>query len=370
MDRDMHYCVVKILALKAGFTSRQSELIAYASEYVDDAVENKPMKVHFPDGVPTEILDYKRYNARTGRFDPTCTAHRGIHWLRVMLKRAIQKKVYVCFHLVPARPYPGTGSKKPPTPRGSYSYITEMGSVFARAVVDESIRELEASEFSSRKLIKLGIALHTFADTYSHYGFSGRNSCDDNNRKHIRVIYNNVEETFRGMNRLESMLTPRFAHAVALAVPDTSHLQLSFEKDGARIKRDNPKNYLRAAEEIYEILISITGRPNTWVSFSDRLAGCISRYQLIGDYSGETPAVFQQKFADYGKAFGLCLSYSEEDWRRKALKANNYDWIRYSRRQYRNEMHGHIGDMRWYYFHMGAHEQREFVMGKIRRDLK
>jgi hypothetical protein len=32
--------------------------------------------------------------------------------------------------------------------------------------------------------------------------------------------------------------------------------------------------------------------------------------------------------------------------------------------------HTHIGDMRWYYFHMGAHEQRKFVMGKIRRDLK
>ena len=369
MDKDMHYCVVKILALKAGFTEQQAELIGYASQYVDDAVENKPMRVHFPEGVPEEILNYERYDKATGCFDPTCTAYRGIHWISVLVKPDIQKKVYVAFHLVPAKQYP-YNKQMPLPPPGDYSYLTEMGSVFVRAIVDECIRELENNDFKTRKLIKLGIALHAFADTYSHYGFSGRNSCSDNDRKDIRVIDNGEIKEFKGMNRLESMLTPRFAHAVALAVPDTSHLEQTFGKNGATVRRSNPKNYLKSAEEMYTILTAITGGGNSWDNFRDAMRSCIEAYVAIDDYAAESPAVFRQKFDAYGKAFGLELEYSEDAWRQSAVKANSYDWINYSARNYRDEVHEYAGDMRWYYFHMGAFEQRKYILDNVRPDLK
>jgi hypothetical protein len=383
MDKDMHYCVIKVLAGKAGFSAEESELIAYSSQYVDDAVENRPMHIDFEGNVPAEILACERYDRKSGCFDPTCTAYRGIRWISVIFRPDIQRKVYVSFHLIPSKPYTPPAGAHPS--RGDYSYVTEMGSIFARDIVERSVRELKESGYSARKLIKLGIALHTFADTYSHYNFSGRNSCLDNNRKGIEFedSEGGTWKKFRGGNKFESIMTPRFAHAVALGVPDFSHMRLRHATAGAMITRNNPANYLKAAEEIYRILSSIIKDRNTtggtaaargaadyWDTISVNINKCISAYSRIEDYSVESSEVFHEKFKRYEDTFNCALSYSEEEWRRAALDTEQYDWINYSRGNYGRARHVHIGDLKWFYFHMEAHDQRHYVLDKIRKDLK
>ena len=96
MDKDMHYCAVKVLAQAAGFTPDESQVIAYASQYVDDAVEHKAMRINFQEKVPDFIARYPRYNDNW--FDPVCTAHRGIGLVSVVLNPEIQRKVLALYY--------------------------------------------------------------------------------------------------------------------------------------------------------------------------------------------------------------------------------------------------------------------------------
>ena len=51
MDINFHYAAVKVLACHAGLPPRESELIAYASQYVDDANAHRKMNLDRKPGV-------------------------------------------------------------------------------------------------------------------------------------------------------------------------------------------------------------------------------------------------------------------------------------------------------------------------------
>jgi hypothetical protein len=362
MDKDMHYCAIKVLAQAAGFSPDDSEIIAYASQYVDDAVEHMPMRIQFQEKVPDFIARYPRY--KDNWFDPVCTAHRGIGLVSVVLNPNIQRKVYVVFHLIPSQKYSG---------QEKFSYLTEEGCSFARDIVERSTDEFKGRGDRLRKLIKLGIALHTYADTFSHHGFSGRNKCRDNDRKKVTVYNNGRWDAFQKFNKIESILTPRFAHGAALAVPDISHLEWSCYRGSNKIVRKNPESYLTAAEEIFRILLSITKKKASWKGYSARLKHCISQTIALDFYTSENNAEFKIKFDIYRKAFPkIQFAYSEYEWRMRALHTAKYDWIHYTKKDYeRSEyIHTHHHDLKWFYFHTEAYEQREYVMKYIKHDLK
>ena len=52
MDINFHYAAIKVIANHAGFKPAESELIAYASQFVDDANEYIPA-THWPVGLAT-----------------------------------------------------------------------------------------------------------------------------------------------------------------------------------------------------------------------------------------------------------------------------------------------------------------------------
>lgn len=142
MERDVHYYLVYKLAVLAGFDAPDAESIAYASQYVDDATESEPITV---DGE---------------RFDTVRTAHYGL-WA---FNWDVQKKIYIPFHFLPPKP----------RSRIAYAYAsrraTDKDCVSARKLFDIAKKEMDAE----LRLIRIGVAVHTISDTFSHYGFSGR----------------------------------------------------------------------------------------------------------------------------------------------------------------------------------------------------
>lgn len=65
MQKDFHYCLIKVLTQKSGFSEEDAQTIAYASQYTDDAVEHLPIQVkNLPD-----LGFKKRINGEY--FDPT-----------------------------------------------------------------------------------------------------------------------------------------------------------------------------------------------------------------------------------------------------------------------------------------------------------
>lgn len=54
MQIDFHYCCIKCLASKAGFEDKDAQVIAYASQYTDDATNHKGITI---EGVPEIASD-------------------------------------------------------------------------------------------------------------------------------------------------------------------------------------------------------------------------------------------------------------------------------------------------------------------------
>ena len=140
MQIDMHYYGVYAMARAAGLTREASGRIATASELVDDNAEEE--HVEFGDG---------------GRLDLMPTAH---HTLDTENRNEeMQRKVWVPFHFIPGN-------------RGrtvAERLVCRKDSAIAREVVDHAVRM--ANRAFGPQLI--GITAHVYADTFSHYGFSG-----------------------------------------------------------------------------------------------------------------------------------------------------------------------------------------------------
>lgn len=67
MQKDFHYCMIRVLSEKAGIKPEEAQIIAYASQYVDDAVEHQEVMIK---NAPQ--LNYQRLK-QDGHFDPICT---------------------------------------------------------------------------------------------------------------------------------------------------------------------------------------------------------------------------------------------------------------------------------------------------------
>ena len=146
MQIDMHYYGVYAMARAAGLTREASAQIATASELVDDNAEEE--HVEFGDG---------------GRLDLMPTAH---HTTDIENRNEeMQRKVWVPFHFIPGN-------------RGmtvAERLVCRKDSAIAREVVEHAVRM--ANRAFGPQL--LGITAHVYADTFSHYGFSGA-SCPVN----------------------------------------------------------------------------------------------------------------------------------------------------------------------------------------------
>ncbi|MCD6327619.1 hypothetical protein J7M28_08710 [bacterium] len=89
-----------------------------------------------------------------------------IHALaKLAIVENVQRKVFMPFHFLPSRRASEDGQSPFPL-----DYPVSRNGEMARAIVDDALRERDADI----RLFQLGIALHSFADTWSHEGFSGR----------------------------------------------------------------------------------------------------------------------------------------------------------------------------------------------------
>lgn len=112
------------------------------------------------------------------QFAPVLTAHAGLG----ALSWPIHQRVYIPFHFIPPGATPSlspyTVSDGPPT----FDFTVERDSEFAQLLLEKAAEPLQNHYL---RLCRIGIALHTYADTWAHEGFSGR-SCDAENAVEIR----------------------------------------------------------------------------------------------------------------------------------------------------------------------------------------
>lgn len=336
MQIDFHYNTIRILTEKVGFSSEDAQIIAYASQYIDDAVDHKKMNVEGH----LDILS-KRFAGNT--FDPICTAHKGLQFIKAF-KEGVQNKIYIPFHFLP-----NFDDKD--------DFIVKSNGKASKKLVQSAVVELSKSQGEKRimNLIRLGIALHTYADSWAHQNFSGRHNPTENNIGKIELFKDGKWERIARLKQFEYNSLPDIGHAEAASYPDQSHLKWRFVKEANNqlYERDNTELFLEAAEQILVLLKGVSAL-SFWPVIKTKLRECFS-YQ---------PDSIEDKFKKFQEVFPeIGFYYDENQWREEALSAVNRTKLV---KVIDDRNHYVLGsDKKWFYFHLVALEQREYILGLL-----
>ena len=206
MNVEFHYYTVYFLALRAGFEDRDAQILAYSSQFVDH-----------------NIVSYRvQYGGGEYRIEPT--QNYGF-W-----NDSFPNDAYLPFHFFPG----DTGDEN--------SRRVDAGvNKFNTTPNSPGVKKLLVTGLETRNLYRVGIALHTYADSWAHQNFSGK---------------------MEPWNRIDpNSPIPPIGHAQALSKPDT--LDLEWTDPRLYSPNDHVSNYRRfmqAARQIYKYLATYNRR--------------------------------------------------------------------------------------------------------------
>ncbi|HHV64630.1 MAG TPA: hypothetical protein GXX46_06115 [Peptococcaceae bacterium] len=244
MKRDSHYYALLAFCRACGFKKESAHLVAYASQFVDDAKINL---MYIANPVYDDI-NYDLIDGRPAFFD-MATAH---SYFRISTFNYESMVNNTCaFHFVP-------GCK-------GESFTKKLRCMEESVIILEILNDV----LKTPDLIKLGLVLHAYADTFSHQGFSGLLSKvnDINNCKAKSELYLGLRDRILYYFKLVSKdkydevfdnVVPAYGHGLALDFPDIPYLVWSYEYDYSDefictyklTEVDNKLRYRRAFEKI------------------------------------------------------------------------------------------------------------------------
>nr|ABE69171.1 putative signal peptide protein [uncultured bacterium pFosLip] len=237
MQIDMHFYGVYALARAAGIKDSIAGKIAYASQFVDDSIDDDHI-----------VLSDNR------SIVPTMTSHKPIDYQNAL--PGDQWKVWIPFHFLPG--YKGKNFID--------RLVCEKDSVPARNMLDYTLDSANASFWPHI----IGIAAHVYADTFAHYGFIGISH--DNNKVDegtLSISPRHSSGIIRYMKAKYEEFKTRFISGFAEAIPvghgavgtypDRPYLAWGYtyelRRDGSRkkkVSRDNLKDFLEGSKRLHE----------------------------------------------------------------------------------------------------------------------
>ena len=263
MQLDMHYYGTYAMARAGGLNSDAARIIATSAQFVDDNTAKS--HVEFRDG---------------SRIDQEATAHHPINSSN--LDDRDQRRVWVPFHFIPGN----IGE----------TYTERLKCRMDSPIVQE-LRDHHLT-FSDRAfaLHLLGITAHVYADTFSHYGFSGvssRGNKVDNASFLFHEDVDGLDETalssdmrdyvtekvnrffdnhgaFGGLldnikGRVAEIASGALGHGSVATLPDRPYLVWSFEYErsdaiaGRRSTRNNPVTFLAGCRTLHDMFRRFVG---------------------------------------------------------------------------------------------------------------
>lgn len=333
MQIDFHYNIIKILSQKAGFNPIDSQIIAYSSQFVDDAIEHKPI-------ILPQKIDLFPKRIKNNNLDPICTAHKGLQLLNDF-KKDVQTKIYISFHFLPSEIYVN---------QDNYSYVTQANSNFSKKILSNISDNFKTNQYNELyNLISLGIGLHTYADTWSHQGFSGRKSNVENNVEKTKIFKKNKMKKIKIIDNILNNILPEIGHAEAYNYPDLPFLNWSYKNKNERIFRSNLNIFIEAVENIYKFLCEISNnKSENLLNFIDKIIFCLSNPEES----------IKKRFETYKKYFPeISFYYDQSEWKNDIFETKNHLCfpINYKLEKYK-----------WLIFHEAALAQRVFVCKNIK----
>lgn len=203
MNVEFHYFGIYYLARQAGLDDPFSGLLAASSQYVD--ASTFPLRFSTP-REEVEITVTQNY----------------VFW-----DEAVRRDIYLPFHFLPGG---GSDDKGRPPHHRTKSYTVRPNGELAK--------ELLIQAFKEKDPFLMGIALHTFADTWAHQNFSGL-----------------LEEGNSIKDDSSVLKLPPAGHLQALTQPDEpDRIWFDPRLPEHEQRVDNSQRFLQAAKKIYRYL--------------------------------------------------------------------------------------------------------------------
>ncbi len=298
MEKDFHYYITYAVAQLAGLSS--PDLVAYSCQFVDDNSEGQfsvdGEEAYFPE----------RLKGSAGYYYPVMTQSLSPKSLDIY----VQRYVYVPFHFLPGDDSVAIG--------GAHNKLSVTpNSNNAQAVVRAAL--------ASNNPYRIGIALHTFADTWSHQNFTG-----------LQEDWNAVYPWY---NVFKS-LVPNIGHAEAGHSPDV----ISEPWIDYRIGKTCIDNKARAFEAVRRMYVAVSSGTRAGKQWGD----VESSFRQIIDAPDYDERVKQTS----DLVGGTIPNYSKDAWIDAALDREDEEWV----------VKPELTSTHWYKFQQAAKAQLAQVL--------
>lgn len=226
MQIDGHHTLTYIAARLAGFNRKESAIIAYSAQYVDDATNSGV--VRFKNGAM-----YNRISS----------AHRMLDYRNS--EALANHLVWIPFHFLP-----GNGGK-PAGENPDGSFIRKLICLPDSHIARDMLRTCANDINKPYALHRLGISMHVYADTWAHQGFTGVNH-KINEVSGLKSNNKSLDKSF--LNKIANFfLSESFplGHGAALSHPDRPSLTWEYTNGlGEKVSRDNTVIFQEAVDKM------------------------------------------------------------------------------------------------------------------------
>lgn len=302
MQIDFHHTVTYVVARFAGFNHDHARIIAHSAQYVDDATNGGEIK--FDNGA---------------LYHRICAAHKMLDYRN--LQALANHRAWIPFHFLPGN----YGKQAHEAVEGSFinKIICRPDSYVAQDMVAACI----ADQHKSYGLHRLGITMHVYADTWAHQGFAGV----DHKINEADKIHVEGREDIKFRQRVANFFADVFVgnvmplgHGAVLSYPDRPYLKWSYVNGlGETIERDNPSDFLEAADHMCRAMQRYQKKEETGLSGEEKQI-LDERLRNIKDEDGEQRHARWLEAIRNGKfSFGpVALEYipkGRSSWKEQAI---------------------------------------------------
>ena len=317
MDIEFHYYITFVLCRKAGYSADDAHKIAYSSQYTDD--NKKHYYVNYPDG-------HHFLNEISQTMDITKPSQK-------------RQKIYPLFHFIP-------GGKEA---EDTSCFDCDGETCFVTIANSENANVLLKDALESQDLYRIGIAIHAFADTWSHQNFLG------------------MKHDANGRNRVE--IIPNIGHADFFHEPDKIHNEWKdprLEDDAEIVNNDD--RFIEAARQIFTHLYrsNNTGSddPAAAAKFVEldlekQLRNAMNESYWIGWDSKARIAAYQEICEELGSEK---YEYDSKQWRHAAVEKKEDEHDHFDKYWAKDN----FVESEWYKFQMAVIAHRDDALDKLR----
>jgi hypothetical protein len=237
MQIDFHHAVTYVAARGAGFAHEEADIIACASQYVDDATSSGAV-----------VFSNKALYTRTS------SAHQSVDLKN--LDDVENHLVWLPFHFLPGNG--GLPAGESPSDKFIDKLICRPDSPPARDMLEQAFLQRD----KPNALHRLGITMHVYADTWAHQGFAGVlhevNEVDEAREVAGAGLFGDLTSFL--FNVIDNAIPP-LGHGRANIFPDMPFLSWEYRNmlDPKPIARNNTDIFCEAADALCKAMQEYRG---------------------------------------------------------------------------------------------------------------